>query len=303
MKFIKKTLFYAIALVGIFVLMLVLWVAVAPHISLLVFNIDTGNWWFGSTKLPALTAAKPSAHFYGDTAASIGKIRIKVVYAVPKDKVGEVKGSLEDAVNSALSKTASFHFLQTRGLSKIQYEVFTEPVVLTEESSFYESTPGESLNHRGFAAVAEEIVRRIFKEDGDLYDESFARFVASEYPVLGIIYEGPGAAGGVVLKKELGPTSEFAKKTGLPETIVYTADIGNIKGFFLISRGFLTDAAYQAFGPTFLYHEFAHTIGLAERQDAGLPESDDVMGNGRREPIESAYIDQDILREVGIIQN
>jgi len=154
--------------------------------------------------------------------------------------------------------------------------------------------------------VGEEIERRVFREGGDLYDGTFAVSAAHEYPVMGIVYEGVGAAGGVIWESGLGSLEEVAKELQIPKEMIFQVGIEGTDGFFLLNRQFLTDFSYKPYGATLLYHEFAHTLGVPDRYDASSQTdeafSDDIMGGRRREPIEGNYLSAQLLKDLGVFK-
>lgn len=245
-----------------------------------------------------------AAYFYKDPSIDISRIKIKAFYAIPKNKAQEINPLWRQTITSALDQIVKFHAVQFRGLSEIKYNLFPQPVFLRNDDSFYDTTSTGRGNPRGLVGVAQEIDERVFREGGDLYDKDFAKLDKSEYPVMGLIYEGVGASGGVIYETELKTAKEIAEKLGVEESIVYIVDIGSVRGFFLLNNQYLTDDQYNVFGPTLLYHEFSHTIGLPDRFDENdSPFANDVTGGGRHEPIEATYIDRDLLKDLGVIPN
>ncbi|MBI2591365.1 MAG: hypothetical protein HYW34_01665 [Candidatus Brennerbacteria bacterium] len=241
---------------------------------------------------------KPT-HLYGNNDVSIEKIKLMVFYAVPGDRSGLIYGKWREIMKKPLEKISDFHKLQFHGGSEIDYEIYPKPVILENSGSFYDSN--NNGNAKALKLVAEELEKRAFKKNGDLYLENFAVSPRGDYPVLGIIYEGFGAIGGVIEESGLESEQEFAKLKNLPESVIFKTSVESANGFFLLSRGYLSEPEFEFYGQSFLYHEFAHTFGVQDYYDheTGLAFSDDIMGAGRWRSLESNFISSDILKELG----
>lgn len=259
--------------------------------------------WFFSNA-PAVVdrrSADKAAHLYRNSDVSIGKIKLAVFYAVPSDRINGIYGDWQGIANKSLAKISDFHKLQFRGRSEINYEIYPKPVILENGGSFYDSN--NNGNSQALMLVAEEIEKRVFKKDGDLFRKNFSIFGQDDYPVFGIIYEGFGAVGGVIEESGLRSSQEFAKLKGLPDSVVFKVAVESADGFFLLSRNYLSDTEYEFSGLSFLYHEFAHAFGVQDYYDqkTGLAFSNDIMGAGLRRPFESNFINSAILKELGVI--
>lgn len=263
-----------------------------------------GYFYFLKNRAEIRPSPSAAAHFYKDPKTSIAKIGLRVFYAVPKNREKDVDRGWRETINGALLGASRFHSLQLRGFSELDYEIFPKPVFLEKEDGFYNSTSTDRGNPRGLIAIAEEIDRRVFRKDGDLYDQEFAKFDKGVYPVMGLIYEGVGASGGVIYEAEDDLTQkEIAERLGVPESIVFLVKIESVRGFFLLNYRFLRDEEFSAFGPTYLYHEFAHSFGIPDREEGGeAPPDNDIMGYGRKEPIEAMYMGRDLLKGLGVLE-
>lgn len=248
---------------------------------------------------PEPLSQAPKPHFYKDPARDLSRIAIKVVYAVPKNE--EVFSGWKEAILSAFEKAKKFHEFQFLGRSLFIYEIYPEPVVLKNDRIFYDTASTQSGNPRALISVASEVENRVFKSDGDLYKEDFARRGGGEYPVMALIYEGVGSAGGIIYENELGSVSDISKKFGIPESPIFKVDVESADGFFLVSRYFLTEAKYDDIGPTFIYHEFGHAFGLPDLYDlkTGAPRSNGIMGLGRYKPLSRTFIEPELMRDLG----
>jgi len=245
-----------------------------------------------------------SPHFYKNSDVGIANIKIKMFYVVPKNRTSNIVTNWQNFIEEALAKTSKFHEIQFRGKSTIQYDIYPKPVILQESNQFYDTETTARGNPHALIAISEEIERRVFKKEGDLYDEKFAAAEKSEYPVLGLIYEGVGASGGVIYESDLETRSEIAKQLGLSESVIFIVEVESADGFFLLSRVFFTESQYRIFSSTLFYHEFAHTFGLPDQYDIenNVPSSNDIMGAGRKKPIEIMYLDRELTRDMGIVE-
>jgi hypothetical protein len=250
------------------------------------------------------TESNPSsgAHFYKDPSQDISKIDLKVFYAIPKNRVTEIVNNWQKIIDNALEKGKRFHAFQFRGKSELNYEIFPEPIILSKENYFYDTAKTDKGNPQALISIIGEIERRVFNQSGDLYQANFS-FNKNAYPVIGIIYEGVGASGGVILESAKENVEEIANELKISPSHIFITDIAFARGFFLLARQFLTDEKYSFFGPSLLYHEFAHSFGLPDFYDpeTNIVFSNDIMGAGRRRPIESAFIDRSLLIDLGVL--
>ncbi len=281
-------------------LLAVVLIAVATAVFFLVYYGVFKNTEFNFEIGKNVAGSKLRAHFYKDSSLDITKIKLKVFYVIPKDKKQNLDPRWQETLKSSLAQVALFHKLELRGFSSLAYDIFPQPVFLGEKEEFYNSTSTDGGNPRGLISIAEDIDRRVFKQGGDLYDAEFAKFSSDEYPVMGLIYEGVGASGGVIYDAKNGETRpEIAKRLGVQESMIYIVNVDSVKGFFLLNLDYLRKKDLAVFGPTFLYHELAHSFGLPDREDSS--EEVDIMGVGRQDPIEASFIGRDLLRGLGVI--
>lgn len=202
-----------------------------------------------------------NAHFYKSPAKSVAKIKLKVFYVVPTDKVNSIYGNFYLMTEKALKDIVRFHRFQFRQSSVLQYDIYPEPFFMKENSIFYNT---ENTNHGN-----PEGLRNIIPEIEET-QKDFLKHKPDEFLIIGVIYEGVGASGA--------------------------------EGAFLLSRIFLSEEQYQPIASTLLYHEFGHSLGLPDQYDlkTGAPYSNDIMGGGREKPIETSYIDKELLKELGV---
>ena len=255
-------------------------------------------------KEPTTVRSESKIHAFHNPDSNLEKIRIRAFYVVPQNKTADAVSNWKEFLETSLAKAAEFHKIQFREKSALNYDIYPEPVILEKNNIFYDTKTTKYGNPKALIGIANELEKRVFRKDGDLYNENFSQRSASEYPVLGIIYEGVGAAGGVIYESELESTVEIAKKLGLPESVIYKVDVESADGFFILSRTFLTDAEYRFNGVTNFYHEFAHTFGLPDGYDleTGVSSTFDIMGEGRKKPIEIMYLDRKFTRALGLVE-
>lgn len=162
-----------------------------------------------------------------------------------------------------LSDAVRFHMVQFRGFSTLAYEIFSEPLVLERESVFYDTEDTNRGNPEGLKNIVPVVEARA---------ADFLKAEEDEFTVIAIIYEGVGASG--------------------------------TDGAMILSRSFLSDEQYRSFRSSLFYHEFGHTFGLPDGYDLqhSTPHSNDIMGIGRGKPIDTTYIDRELLKDMGVIR-
>jgi len=224
---------------------------------------------------------------------------------VPKNLKNKTDPNLINALEDHLNKVVRFHEIQFRGLSKLKYEIFPQPIVLREDNGFYDTANTNKGNPEALLRISQEMSDRILTKGGDLYDEQFAETESGEYPVMGLIYEGVGASGSAIYESDLNSAAEIAKRLGIPESEVRIVGIKGIQGFFILNKEYLTKPEYAFYGDTLFYHEFGHTLGLDDsyNQETNQPFLMDVEGGGRNKPLDLTYIDRSSLRDMGVLRN
>lgn len=259
--------------------------------------------WVGSPRLyeyAGLTFAEP--HLYGDSQRSIGRIKVAAVYFVPKDKEEEIDAGWRELLEENFKKLRAFHALQFQGRSEVSFTAYPEPVIGRKGHIAYDTADTNRGNPKALLNVSEELEERLFSSAGDLYRTDFWRHEEGEYSALFILYEGVGAVGGVIAESGHESVADIARELGVPESVVFPVNVKSVDGFFLLSRTFLADPEYRAFGASLLAHEFYHTIGIPDAydQNTGKAESADIMGLGRYRPIEKTYMRREVARALGL---
>lgn len=241
-------------------------------------------------------------HLFGDSQKTIERIRVGAVYFVPKDKQGDISAEWRVLLEENFKKLQAFHTLQFQGRSAVSFAVYPEPVIGRAEHLAYDTADTNRGNPKALLRISEELEERIFSSGGDLYNPDFWNSQAREYQALFILYEGVGAIGGVIAESGRESVADIAAEPGFPESVVFTANVKSVDGFFLLSRAFLADLEYRAFGASLLAHEFYHILGIPDGYDqtTGKPTSTDIMGLGRYRPIEKTYVQRAIVRGLGL---
>lgn len=233
------------------------------------------------------------SHVYRSPERTIDRIKLNIFYAVPQDKRGLLKTNWSESIAKDLEDIVKFHAVQFRGFSQLREKIYATPILLDHESSFYDSEKTDGGNPHALVAVSEEIEKRVFRSGGDLYDADLAARTEGEYVVMGIVYEGVGASGGLIYDSPLTSASDIAAKIGVSESLVHIVDVTSAEGFFLVHSNEL--------GASTIYHEFAHAIGIADHYEGGEDFSEDIMGLGRQGAIRDTYIDRETLRDMGVL--
>ena len=200
-------------------------------------------------------------HVYKQRDVGITDIQLKVFYAVPKNRIGKIVDNWEVAIEEIMPDILKFHNLQFHNFSNINYAIYPEPVILEAENLFYDTLDTNRGNPEALKNVSGELERRY---------SDFLKTTGDQFLVLSIIYEGVGSSGST--------------------------------GVTLFSHTFLTSPEYLAIKSSLFYHEFGHALGLPDQYDISTNEafSSDIMGSGRRKPIDITYVDRALLKEMGL---
>lgn len=215
----------------------------------------------------------PVIYYYQNPKISLKNIKLKVVYFAPKNREIFIPEDWRTLIQTNLEKIKKFHEFQFNGFSILSFDIYSHPVIGLEENLFYDSVDTGKGNPQALRAIDEELEKRLFNTGGDLYNEIFSEKKKNEYAVAIYIYEGVGASAALE-----------------PE------------GAMILSMDFFRKKQFLDLGPVTLYHELAHTFGLADQYDyeTNVVFSDDIMGAGRRKPLEYTYILDETKRLMGL---
>jgi hypothetical protein len=209
-------------------------------------------------------------HYYERPQQSIANLDLLVIYFVPKDKKPAPKPAWQEAISQAVAGLHAFHTLQLQGSSAIVSYVSQEPVRGASSTIEYDTNRTDDGNPAGLRSISRELAARL--TTGDLH-EMLDRFNGS-MPIIYVVYQGVGASG--------------------------------MEGAALLNIRFLTDPQYATYGTSLFTHEFYHTVGVPDGYAIGndlhsdYPTTGDLMGLGRRRPLERNYLQQETLAGLGI---
>lgn len=262
------------------------------------------NFFIGAQRIYKETMPELKApHLYKNSEKNIDKIKIFVFYFVPKNKINRAIDNWHQILEEKLKKLQEFHSLQLQGRSGVLFEIYPKPVIGFKNSFDYDSSVTQYGNPHALMDVSEEIEKRVFSKDGDLFRNDFPTVASGAYPVLGIVYESVGAIGGIVKESSGRDIRGVAKELGFLESAVFNVEIKHVGGFFLLSRLFLTGEEYADFAATLFTHEFYHTLGIPDAYKnfpKDTPISQDIMGLGRQKPLDKTFISRSTLKELGL---
>lgn len=201
----------------------------------------------------------PHLHYYQTSAVAIDGMKLEVVYFVPNDQTPDPR--FYEVIKKGLGEAQAFHARQFGPGQLLRVALYPKPVIGSEPSSFYDGDDTSRGNPGATQRIMTETGRRIFNQNGDLYDEHFVKRQRSELPVRVLVYQGVGASSSVL---------------GV-----------------LVAYDYFTQTAY---GSTTLYHELLHVLGVPDAYDYATNASyaDDIMGSGRTQPLSLTYIRDEI---------
>jgi hypothetical protein len=203
-------------------------------------------------------------HVYNGT-SSIASIDLLVVYFVPKDMASVTQDEWRPAVKKAVDNLVAFHTVEFAKRSTIAPYIYETPIIGEDSSDTYDTNDTNKGNPAALRSIGDELTERL--ERGDLQS---LRSHFKEMPDIYVVYEGVGSS-------------------------------GSPGGASLINRKFLTDPQYASYGTSYFVHEFYHTIGVPDGyNDLDQSLTSDIMGLGRRTPLEINFLSDDTLQKLGI---
>lgn len=217
-------------------------------------------------------------HYYGKPNVKINSIRLDLVYFVPNDVTAVSQQNWKPASSKAASDLQKFYEYQFENLVSIKIQIYPEAVIGQKNTLYYNGSETDGGNPQGLLNIENELKKRLSSPKGDLYEEKYSEKLG-EYKVLGVIYEGVGAAG------------------------------SGEKRSFLIAREYLTRKQLsKIYGVTFFAHEFGHTLGapdevlhqqLENEFDTTVAFTEnDVMGSGRYRPLYQTHLSAVIKKQM-----
>lgn len=207
--------------------------------------------------------AGTALHYYLVPQVAIDRIRLEVVYFVPRDQVPNPR--FYETLNQALSQMQQFHTREFSGASALRFALRPEPVVGRESAAFYDGTDTARGNPGALSRIFRETAERVWRKGGDAHESQFAKRAEGELPVRVFVYQGVGASSGVLSA--------------------------------LVAYDYFTATDH---GATTLYHELLHNLGVPDAYDydTGAPQADDIMGEGRTRPLSRTYVRDEIKRRM-----
>ncbi|MEK7625231.1 MAG: hypothetical protein AAB467_02660 [Patescibacteria group bacterium] len=234
------------------------------------------------------SSSRGGSHLAGNRAIPLNKVLAKVVYFIPNDLVEEKEADWLATIDKTMNEEQRFYRFQLNGAIDFQYDIYESAVIGNKDHQFYDSTSTDRGNPHALISVREEIMRRIFAADGDLYRADFANR-SNDYEFIIIIYGSTGASALI-----------YKQNDGSGEDVVRIEDDG--PPAIILSSGFLTSPLYREFGATVLAHEIGHAFGLTDSYDAdtGSNLETDIMGEGRRRILTGTYISDKNKKLLGL---
>ena len=135
---------------------------------------------------PVFPVVRKIPHAVGNEEVVLRRVKLYVVYFVPRDRQGFIKKDWAYAMEEALGLMRAFHRLQFHGKSDLTYEIAREPIIGEKDALFYDSVDTNRGNPHAWETVRDELKKR-FGETGN--EEGI-------FPVRLVLYEGVGALGG-----------------------------------------------------------------------------------------------------------
>ena len=242
-----------------------------------------------------------SVYLFKNQDIPLNDIEIYAFYFVPTNEQEIIANSWSDTLEEALLDLKNFHDLQFRKLSEISYKIFPKPILGLNDNAFYDTARTDRGNPFALINISEELQDRVFNESGDLYIKEFAAKSKDVYPVILIMYEGVGAAGGIINESKNESAEEIASELSLPESVIFIVNISFADGFLLVNREII-DGRHGINGSSIMAHEFYHTLGLEDlySSETGAAQSPDLMGLGRLQPLRRTYLSKEILSNMGL---
>ena len=236
-------------------------------VIVLLLIVSAFSWMYFSLGNPTLISynisKKTEPHEY-DGKTKISSIDLLVLYFVPKNKKPFTDEEFHKVILDVSSDLVLFHKIQLNNRSKINLDVHLDPIIGQSDSFVYDTDDTGYGNPHALISILDEIKKRI--SDGDL---AYLTKGNKNSPTIYIVYEGVGASG---------------SKDGA-----------------ILSRSFLTKDEYLKVRSSLFAHEFYHTIGVPDGYDQNdLSFTSDIMGLGRRRPIQANYLSSEVLSHFGI---
>ena len=213
-------------------------------------------------------------------------ISIRWVYFVPQNKTEISYQNWKSVLEDASVKLSKFYELQLNNKIRIYNQVTDHAVIGHFSHVFYDTFDTNKGNPQALLSISKELSERNYE---------FNHWEGtSPFKVWVVVYEGVGASATQILNSEY----NLLATSTLDTVFVTNLD----EAFVLVSRSYFTDKANLRVGMSVLAHEFGHVLGLPDNYnlETGKSVDDDIMGSGRFDPIESAFLSEDSKSKLGI---
>lgn len=179
------------------------------------------------TKKISFQIPERKIHYYNNESKNLSDINVKVFYFVPNDKTQNIiSWDFKEVLSQNLEEIKSFHSLQFEGLSKLNYDIYPDPIIGLEDTSFYDGSDTKFGNPHALETILEELKKKFFQNNS----------------IFIVVYEGVGAGGSEELaasiiargyftqelKKDIASSilyHEFAHTLGLPDAYDHEGNI------------------------------------------------------------------------------
>lgn len=263
-----------------------------------------GLWRFGLLFAPK-TENPPSVqsfavHAYDKPEISLEKIKVKVFYFVPQDKVrGSRIVQNFPAEVAFFSETLrpqleQFHGREWSNRSELQFAVYPNPIIGKQNADYYSKDFLSFQEEHPLGRLHDEISERLLHPGGDLYDAAFNQSDKNIYTIHLFIFDMPT------------PSKHIAGRSALVPGLTDDTEAASLVFSDIVDPG--RGRVDYPNGTSIIYHELLHAMDVPEFYDADTENTfekrtlrSDIMGSGADLPLSATYIGADIKEHMGFI--